>query len=516
MLRGRIPAATLSLLLHAAVVVIALRPQTQVGEPDGTRRDDALIIEMIEDSEAAKRASGGTPALDITLGTVGTAVPAVPEPLPSFATATATDARLARSLATAVPEDIDVPLDPYAPAIDTAPIQPLAESDTGVEQRKLEVTREVQAMLVQRLVELAPSLDTATRVEHSWQHEGQTYRAVLARPSPAGSTDLENILVDIIASTEDGTALRTRLTMAKLAFSQFTQVVDRWDSNVQLHDDEIIGRFHSNSAFYVAYDGGGAPRFRGKVTTASHGYRIGSAASSRHRDGMFQGGFETRTGRIELPRQARPFDTAPSDAESYVHTFDEDTHLRFLADGEYEWQARSADTARRGTYSTRYPAYFLAARGVTLHVGGTVSGRVLVYSAERIVIEDNLLYATHPRMSERSNDYLGLVSDNNVEIAPPYVTGRGDLHIDAAIFARRQFLVSNFDYPRPAKLIIYGSLTAGTISATEPRYATRIEFDSRLDRARPPGFPTSNRYEVAQWEASWTQQSSDTRDSRSF
>ena len=41
------------------------------------------------------------------------------------------------------------------------------------------------------------------------------------------------------------------------------------------------------------------------------------------------------------------------------------------------------------------------------------------------------------------------------------------------------------------------------MSASEPRYATKIEFDSRLDRVRPPGFPTANRYELASWEAEW-------------
>jgi hypothetical protein len=47
------------------------------------------------------------------------------------------------------------------------------------------------------------------------------------------------------------------------------------------------------------------------------------------------------------------------------------------------------------------------------------------------------------------------------------------------------------------------------MSASEPRYATRVEFDSRLDRVRPPGFPTTDRYEVASWEAQWDELEAD-------
>jgi hypothetical protein len=156
-------------------------------------------------------------------------------------------------------------------------------------------------------------------------------------------------------------------------------------------------------------------------------------------------------------------------------------------------------------YPEDRPAYFLGGSDVTLYVKGTVNGKVLIYSPERIVIEGSLKYADDPRTSADANDYLGLVSDKYVEIARPYVTGRGDLHIDAAIFARRRFSVTNIDFGRTALLSIYGSLTSGTISATEPRYATKIEFDPRFDRLRPPGFPATNRYEVARPADTWTE-----------
>src|SRR5262249_1086037 len=52
-------------------------------------------------------------------------------------------------------------------------------------------------------------------------------------------------------------------------------------------------------------------------------------------------------------------------------------------------------------------------------------------------------------------------------------------------------------------LTIFGSLTAGSLTATEPRYATKVEFDPRLSNARPPSFPLTDRYELESWAGEW-------------
>jgi hypothetical protein len=98
------------------------------------------------------------------------------------------------------------------------------------------------------------------------------------------------------------------------------------------------------------------------------------------------------------------------------------------------------------------------------------------------------------RRAADSRDYLGIVSDGYLHVAPGCITGPGDLAIHAAIFARRGFVVTGLEYPRPATLCLYGSLTAGTLSATEPRDATKLEYDARFDARRPPGFPATNRF----------------------
>jgi hypothetical protein len=140
---------------------------------------------------------------------------------------------------------------------------------------------------------------------------------------------------------------------------------------------------------------------------------------------------------------------------------------------------------------------------VTLHVKGTVRGKVLVYSPEGIVVDDDIVYAHDPRAGGDPGDYLGLVSDKSVEIASQEITGPGDLTIDAAIYARREFVVRGYNASNDGALVVYGSLAAGSIAATEPRYRTRVRFDPRLEKLRPPSFPLTDRYEVEAWDGRW-------------
>ena len=127
---------------------------------------------------------------------------------------------------------------------------------------------------------------------------------------------------------------------------------------------------------------------------------------------------------------------------------------------------------------------------------------MLIYSENDIIINDDLLYAQDPETSH-SDDFLGLVSAKDIEVAAPSVTGPGDLRIYAAVLARGSFRVPNLYTRQTGTLHIYGSLSAGSITATEPRYGTRIRFDPRFEKMRPPGFPMTNQYEIAEWDERW-------------
>ena len=360
-----------------------------------------------------------------------------------------------------------------------------------------------KAALTHRLERLAEESLATSRTEATWQQDGKQYHAVMTRERANDGTALEHVIAKV-STSDRGKYLTTLVSLRRLAFSQFTQIVDFWDPNVQLHDDEIVGRFHSNSRINLLYDRHAGPKFFGKVTTTARSFNTDLQVRRQDAD-KFRGTRETRAGKIELPESPQPFKWTPRDAQAQVHEFTTDTRIQFYGDGSYTWQALDgSEPARVGELSDR-PAYFVAEGHVELFVQGVVAGKVLIYSPLRIVIEGSITYATDPRDDPESRDYIGLVSNRYVEVAPPWVTGRGDLEIDAAIFAGRRFVVTNIDHGRNATLRIYGSLAAGSLTATEPRYATKIEYDGRFERQRPPGFPSTNRYEAVDWEGKWTE-----------
>jgi hypothetical protein len=362
-----------------------------------------------------------------------------------------------------------------------------------------------QTSLPQRLAKLAEELQNKPETPLQWEQDGKQYTAKMIWERARDGSALDRVIAEVSAS-DHGKVMSTRIMLKRLAFSQFTQVVDRWDPMVQLHDDVIVGRFHSNSQFNVLHDSRVGPKFLGKVTTAAKSFEMSARGRGRQSD-IFAGGVETRTSRINLPQALQPFAWAPYDPQARIHELTDDTRIRFFADGSYMWRTTNAPGSGYMNKPSEHPVYFVGNMGSTLYVQGVVAGNILVYSPTKIVIEDDLTYANDPRRDPSSRDYLGLVSDRYIEIASPGTTGPGDLTIHAAVFAGRRFVVRDIDHPRSATLKVFGSLSAGSLSASEPRYATEIEYDSRFEERRPPGFPMTTRYEAEQWSGQWVQTS---------
>jgi hypothetical protein len=400
--------------------------------------------------------------------------------------------------------EVEVPVD----ATNVVPVELTASLDSLpielMEQPNVFVSpQQEKSMLVRDLTRLAEELTKTRQTRLTWEQEGRQYHAALVMQPASNGIDFDHVIADVSAE-DHGRTFRTQIRLKRMAFSHYTQMIDRWDPMVQLHDDEIVGRFHVNSQFNLLYDGRKTPVFLGKVTTAAKGFNT-QALGRRREAEIFRGGIETGAGQIALPEQLQPFEWAPREESIRVHEFTDDTRIRFFADGSYSWQDRNAGTQQYRNEPSKQPVYFIASSVATLYVQGVVSGKVLVYSPQKIVVEGNLTYAHDPRDDQDSDDYLGLVSDRFIEVAPNFVTGPGDLEIHAALFAGRRFQVRDLDYPRTATLRILGSLAAGSISATEPRYATRIEYDSRFEQQRPPGFPSTNRFSADDWDGRWVE-----------
>jgi hypothetical protein len=380
---------------------------------------------------------------------------------------------------------------------DAAPEAAPEEPGTPIEGKQ-------RARLERRFAAWTGSLDELERAV-TWKDAGQEYTAVLRRVPADGAMGMEHMVVEI-STRQNGRKMSTEMRLARLSFSSFAQFVDRWDPNVAIHDDEIDGRFHSNSEVRLSLGPGGSPKFKGKVTLAAHTF---DSDGSMSRNRLFPAGVELNVRRIALPSRLVPLTDGGGVDEAQVQRFDRDARITFYADGTFGWQyLDSADPEVRLPVHAR-AQYLLGGDDVELHVKGVVDGHVLVYTPDDIVIEDDLVYARDPRVDDDADDYVGLVAERTVTIAPSAITGNGDLTVQASIYARRQFAVRGIYTRRAGTLHIYGSLAAGSLTATEPRYATKIEFDKRLGSARPPGFPLSDRYELEDWSGEWRADAAD-------
>src|SRR5204863_85867 len=79
--------------------------------------------------------------------------------------------------------------------------------------------------------------------------------------------------------------------------------------------------------------------------------------------------------------------------DAHVQRFERDARITFYEDGTYGWSY-----VRDGGGEERRPVtspahYLLGLEGATLRIKGTVRGKVLVYSADRIVIDNDVRYA---------------------------------------------------------------------------------------------------------------------------
>lgn len=369
---------------------------------------------------------------------------------------------------------------------------------------KTVIPTQQQRMIQRKLQNWARQQDTLETVEESfsWQHKGQTYVAKFSHLPASNDMELDQVIVEV-RTEQDGQSLQTQMRMKKLAFSNFAQFVHRWDPEVKMHKDELDGRFHSNSQILLDFDRQARPVFHGKVTTASYRVNFEKTARRKTRSDIFRGGLETGVKRIHMPRPQMEFANDAGNLDSHSVSFSDDTRLVFEETGDIVWQqlaaSDTADIDNGRIPPSAKPIYLLADEGVTLYVSGRVKGKAMVYSPQRIVVEDDLTY-----VSLDAGDVLGLVSGRDIVIAKQKFTGPGDLDIHASIYARRRFLVRDYGKPHTGTLNILGSVSAGSFSATQPRYATKISFDKRFEKLRPPGFPLTDTYEVASANQAWS------------
>lgn len=335
-----------------------------------------------------------------------------------------------------------------------------------------------------------------------WHDKDQNYEMKIYHEPAKNTTGLDELVFEI-STKKDSLILTNKIRMRRLAFSSYAHFIDYWDPKVAVHNDEIDGRFHTNNTFYISREKGIGPKFHGKVTSASYEVKTSGTFPIIDYESIFLGGLETGVKEINFPKSSSPITNISPLKNKRIHQLFEETWITFFREGTYSWRSKSNQEKTENPEPLK-PFYIIAEKKITLHIKGVVKGKILIYSDGDIVIDNDLSYSENPEHSFKTQDFLGLVSQRDVRIAHPSVTGPGDLKIFAAIYAKKRFRVPNLSGNGEATLYIYGSLSAGSLSATEPRYATKVVFDKRLETQRPPNFPLTDRYEITEWDKKWT------------
>ena len=369
--------------------------------------------------------------------------------------------------------------------------------------RQLAMPASQRRVIMKKVTEVIGKTIAKTTLDSSfvWEKNGQRFLFNLNHQPASSATGFDELIVGV-TTEEGGETMTTQFRMRRTAFSHFAQFVDYWDPRVALHNDEFDGRFHSNSAMVISSSNGTQPQFRGKVTTAGYSIRRAETPAFLDDSKVFLAGLEEGAAEIPLPRIFMGIPRDSSRSAGRIKIFSEESWITFLADGSYLWHTASSPQREQRAQLSEAPYSIVGQSKARLHVKGVVNGKVLIYSENDIIINDDLIYAQNPEAA-LADDFLGLVSAKDIEVAAPSITGPGDLQIYAAVLARGSFRVPNLYTKSTGTLHIYGSLSAGSITATEPRYGTRIRFDPRFEKMRPPNFPMTNQYEISEWDERW-------------
>ena len=126
---------------------------------------------------------------------------------------------------------------------------------------------------------------------------------------------------------------------------------------------------------------------------------------------------------------------------------------------------------------------------------GVLNGRVTIYTTQDIFITDDILYADDPRINPDSDDMLGLVTMQKVEVKD---TPENNIkcEINGSIMAiDESFQAENIFFTPVGKLVVYGGIiqsTRGPVGTSIPTgYSKYYRYDKRLEFSYPPFYPVA-------------------------
>jgi hypothetical protein len=285
-------------------------------------------------------------------------------------------------------------------------------------------------------------------------------------------------------------------SFAKFAYYSKVEGGINWISG-----DTVWGPFHTQSQMNIPTPN--SPVFYGKVSTL-----LGT--NPKKNNGKFYGGYQSGVN-LDLPTTINATVTA---AKTNGRVFSTGNLWLRFSNSNVIWK-----TTATGTETTE-PLLSFAPNGVILvelgsiHLQGTMQGQATVCATGsaslgygNIYIDDNILYATDPRIAT-STDMLGLVTQNNI-IVTDNTANNTDCRIDASLFCLNGGLTAEHYSTRVVSgtLTLLGGITqyqrgaVGTFSGTTINHGFKknYRYDDRLMTSFPPSFPLTGSYEIISW-----------------
>ena len=266
--------------------------------------------------------------------------------------------------------------------------------------------------------------------------------------------------------------------------------------------DTLWGPVHTNGQLGIS----GSPVFFGKVTMSSSSYKVYGGSP----DPKFLGGIEYGVESVPLPDLTSGLQALADSASSGGQIFSAHVWIKFFpATKEYKYKYGGYPpgeiTGWDGeTFLSDINSVIMSDPNIDIHIKGTLSGQLTIYSGGDIYIEDDVLYDQDPRIYPLSQDVLGLVATDNVILQDNSDTNE-DVEIHAAILALNEsFKVENYNGRGSlvGTLTTVGSIVQGVISpyrSGSSGYYESSVYDERFLHVGPSVFPMVPKVEVYSW-----------------
>lgn len=277
--------------------------------------------------------------------------------------------------------------------------------------------------------------------------------------------------------------------------------------------DTFNGPFHTNGKLYTY----GRPVFWGKVTTKS-----GLVMQGTPKDPKFYGGYQTG---VDIPNDFDTTGMRTSASKVFKDTTGTgkttDVKLYFNSDGTVTYSSRlgtgSYSTAKTVPLSTLAPNGMIYVEKGNIYTKGTLNGRATIVATKKgssgygkVIMEDNLQYASDPKTNPASDDMLGIVAESDIRIQDNSNTRGKDIITQASMYSvggtvgpddglvSQSFLGS---WRITGGIIASDTRVTATYSGSTPIKGLRFvhKYDDRFMTQVPPFFPKTKYYEIVSW-----------------